>query len=93
MTPALKITNVIATGALCGSTYVDAAFEKYIKTIVGEREYMEVPERERKRMADDFEYQVKRTYNGDSTVYSVELADVEDNDAVGIEDGTIQLKP
>ena len=81
------------TGDLCGSTYVDAAFERFIKTIVGEEAYERIPEKERRRMANNFELEVKRTYNGDNTPYSVELLGVEDNEEMGIEDDTIQLKP
>lgn len=60
---------------------------------MGEEAYNRIPEKERRRMATNFELEVKRTYNGDNTPYSVELLGVEDNEDMGIEDDTIQLKP
>jgi hypothetical protein len=72
---------------------VDLAFEKYIKTLVGEAEYNKTREKARMMMLRDFENSVKRCYTGDNKVYSVDLRGVDDNPDVGIQDDTIKLKP
>ncbi|KAF2643572.1 actin-like ATPase domain-containing protein [Massarina eburnea CBS 473.64] len=83
----------IGDGGLCGSVYLDQAFERYIKTIVGEEEYKAIKERDKKKMLQEFELSVKRTYSGDDKPYSVDLRGVQDNLDDGIDDDTITLKP
>ncbi|KAJ4292499.1 hypothetical protein N0V90_009161 [Kalmusia sp. IMI 367209] len=83
----------VGDGGLCGSVYLDQAFERYIKTIVGEDQYNSIKERDKKKMIQEFELAVKRTYSGDDKPYSVDLRGVEDNPNEGIDDDTITLKP
>lgn len=81
------------SGKLCGSTYLDHAFEKYIRTIVGESQWAGLRDKPKQRMMADFEMSIKRCYAGDEQQYSVDLQDVKDNPEVNIDDETITLKP
>ncbi|KAF2870470.1 hypothetical protein BDV95DRAFT_607638 [Massariosphaeria phaeospora] len=83
----------VGDGGLCGSVYLDQAFERYIKTIVGEDAYNSLRDRDKKKMLLEFELSVKRCYSGDDKPYSVDLRGVEDNPKEGIDDDTITLKP
>lgn len=87
-------------GDLCGSVFLDLAFEKYITTIVGKYQYFNrsgdrkgIKESSRKRMMQQFEFGVKRAFSGapDQNL-SVDLKGVEDDDDVGIRDDTISLE-
>ncbi|KAF2815177.1 uncharacterized protein BDZ99DRAFT_408930 [Mytilinidion resinicola] len=80
----------VGDGDLCGSVFVDAAFEKYVKTVVGEGDYNTIREKAKKRMMKEFEVSVKRCYTGDNKEFSVDLPGVEDNPDEGIEDDTIR---
>lgn len=62
-------------------------------TLVGETDYNNIKEKEKKRMMRDFEMVVKRCYVGDNKMFSVELGGVKDNETEGIADDTITLKP
>lgn len=82
------------TGDLCGSVFLDLAFQRYIMTLVGEDKYSAMKETSKKRMMRDFEAGVKRAYAGDpKKEYTVDLKGVEDDEANGICDDTISLKP
>ncbi|KAF2200940.1 actin-like ATPase domain-containing protein [Delitschia confertaspora ATCC 74209] len=80
-------------GGLCGSVLVDSAFEKYIKTLVGEDDYNSIKQKPKVRMMREFEMGVKRCYTGDNKEFSVDLPGVDDNPKEGIMDDTIRLKP
>ncbi|KAL1794655.1 hypothetical protein ACET3X_006471 [Alternaria dauci] len=84
---------VMGDGGQCGSVFLDHAFVRWVQTIVGEREYEKIKPKAKRRMLQQFEAGVKRCYNGDNKVYSVELPGVEDNKSEGIDDDTISLKP
>jgi hypothetical protein len=71
--------------------FLDAAFEKHIKLVVGEQQYNRISERKRKKMLQSFETAVKRCFIGDNKEFSVDLPGVEDNAEMGIEDDTIKL--
>ncbi|KAJ4245283.1 hypothetical protein NW762_014153, partial [Fusarium torreyae] len=82
----------VGDGGLCGSVCLDIAFEKYIKTLVGESQYNRLKDRDKKKMLLNFEYGVKRAFTVESTEdYSVDLRGVEDNEAEKIIDETISL--
>ncbi|KAF1995329.1 actin-like ATPase domain-containing protein, partial [Amniculicola lignicola CBS 123094] len=83
----------VGDGGLCGSVYLDQAFERYIKTIVGEDEWNSIRDKPKKKMMREFESSIKRCYSGDDQEYSVDLQGVEDNPREGIDDDTITLKP
>ena len=79
-------------GDLCGSIFLDLAFESYIMTIVGKEEYLGIKERNRKLMILEFEQRVKRSFGRvHDRQYSVDLRGVEDNVEHGIIDDTIKL--
>ncbi|KAK6532128.1 hypothetical protein TWF694_003289 [Orbilia ellipsospora] len=64
----------VGEGDLCGSAFLDLGFENIIKTKIGESKYNTTKEKDRKKMLEDFEYRIKRHFNGDITKnYSVEL--------------------
>lgn len=81
------------TGGLCGSMYLDTAFVRYVKTIVGDIQYDQLKDKAKRAMMREFEQSVKRCYNGDDEEYSVDLRGVADNPELGIDDDTITLKP
>ena len=83
----------VGDGGLCGSVFLDAAFEKHIKIKVGERTYMKIKEVKRKRMLRDFEQGVKKGYDGGKKEYTVELVGVEEDLSKDIHDDMIKLKP
>ena len=78
---------------MCGSVFLDAAFEKQIKVLVGEQQYASINEKAKVNMRRDFEMGVKRMFSGDDRDYSVDLMGVENNEQENIYDDTIQLKP
>lgn len=82
----------VGDGDLCGSVFLDMAFEKHIKTVVGEGQYAGLRDKAKKKMMREFETAVKRSYSGDNKDYSVDLQGVEDDVAEGINDDTITLK-
>ena len=88
-----EANGFMSVGGLCGAVFVDAAFEKHIKMLVGEQTYNSINERRRLRMLREFENAVKRCFSGDNKEYSVDLPGVEDDPDNGIDDGTIRIKP
>ncbi len=72
---------------------IDKAFERYIRLLVGERQYDELREKVKRMMLLEFEMSVKRCFTGDDKKYSVDLRGVEDSPQEGIEDETIPLAP
>ena len=87
-------------GDLCGSVFLDLAFEKWITTIVGEDQYYNrsgdrkgIKESSRKKMMEQFEFGIKRTFTGmPDQKFSVDLKGVEDDDNEGILDDTILIE-
>lgn len=79
-------------GELCGSVFLDMAFEKHIKTVVGDEQYAKLKDRAKKKMIKEFEIGVKCSYTGEEKEYSVDLSGVEDNPEYHINDETITLK-
>jgi hypothetical protein len=86
------VTNISDEGDKCGSIFLDKAFIKYVKLIVGEEVYERLKDKAKARMHQDFEG-VKRCYTGDNKTYSVDLQGIDDNESVGIDNDTIKLKP
>ncbi|ORY19539.1 hypothetical protein BCR34DRAFT_609684 [Clohesyomyces aquaticus] len=83
----------VGTGDLCGSIFVDTAFEKFIKVKVGDKQYDNIRERWKTKMLRDFDEKVKRNFSSDTKMSSIELRDVQDDAQQGIEDETILLHP
>ena len=80
-------------GGLCGSVFLDASFQQYIATIVGEAEYNNIKESNRKKMMREFEYGIKRSFSEkNDQVYSVDLRGVKDDPKNNIIDDTITVK-
>jgi hypothetical protein len=80
-------------GGLCGSVYLDQAFEKHIRNIVGEKQWGGLKVKSKQKMMHEFEMSIKRSYAGDEQQFSVDLQGVEDSPDEGIEDETITLRP
>ncbi|MCJ1459513.1 hypothetical protein MMC28_009892 [Mycoblastus sanguinarius] len=89
----LKIKEcAIGSGELCGSMFLDLAFEKVIATMIGETEYNSIKESNRKKMMRHFEYGIKRCFSTrNDQAYSVDLKGIKDDPKLGILDDTIQL--
>lgn len=83
----------IGAGDLCGSMYLDIAFQKYVKTIVGDEQYDKLHDKAKRAMMREFEQSVKRCYNGDDEEHSVDLWGVADNPKEHINCNNITLKP
>lgn len=81
------------TGGLCGSVFLDIAFQKYIETIIGEMQYNGIKQTNHKKMMREFEYGIKRCFSehNDQT-YSVDLKGVKNDPENGIVDDTITVK-
>ncbi|KAI0437600.1 hypothetical protein F4803DRAFT_538014 [Xylaria telfairii] len=83
----------IGDGGLCGSVFLDMALERYIAGLVGQEVYSALKSENKDKMLRDFEFGVKRAFNGNSHQdYSVDLKGIEDNEEEGIIDFTIPLK-
>jgi hypothetical protein len=59
---------------------------------VGEKQWEGLKDKSKKKMMTNFEMAIKRCYAGDDQQFSVDLQEVEDDPAVGIEDETIVLR-
>ena len=81
------------SGDLCGSVFVDVAFEKYLMSMIGESTYNNIKEKYRKKMLSAFDVQVKRNFAGEDKEFSVELKGVGDNSELNAIDDIIPLKP
>ena len=72
--------------------FLDTAFETFIETLVGKDQYNSIKEVNRKRMMEDFEYGIKRTFSEKSVqTYSVDLRGVKDDPENNVMDGTITI--
>lgn len=81
------------SGDLCGSVFLDLAFQKYIEILIGANQYSNIRESYRKTMMRGFEYGIKRAFTGkDDQTYSIDLRGVKDDHANGIIDETIVIK-
>ncbi|MCJ1471207.1 hypothetical protein MMC07_009855 [Pseudocyphellaria aurata] len=88
----LKIKEcAIGSGGLCGSVFLDLAFAQYIETIVGEAQYNRIKEKNRKKMMKEFEFGIKRAFDGNDDQYSVDLRGVKDDRKNGILNDTIKI--
>ncbi|KAG9649800.1 hypothetical protein KCU95_g15447, partial [Aureobasidium melanogenum] len=79
------------SGGLCGSTNLDIEFEKHIIALVGMSQYKKLREKDRTKMMQDFEYNIKRCFSGNSGNFTVDLPGVADNPELGIDDDEITL--
>ncbi|KAI0118627.1 hypothetical protein GGR51DRAFT_570436 [Nemania sp. FL0031] len=91
--PLELVECVEGDGGLCGSVFLDMAFEKYIISLVGQEVYAEIKQANKNKMLRDFEFGVKRAFDGSNDKdYSVDLKGIHDNEEEGIIDDTIPLK-
>lgn len=96
-TPNIQFYQIIdQEGELCGSVYLDIAFQHYIVMLTGSEQYKTLtPTAKRKMINNDFD-RIKRLFgseeDGDDEEYSVELRGVKDDRVHGIIDGTIKLE-
>ncbi|KAJ8131335.1 hypothetical protein O1611_g2287 [Lasiodiplodia mahajangana] len=91
--PLQLVECAIGDGGLCGSVFLDMAFERYIIGLVGQEAYAGIKQANKNKMLRDFEFGVKRAFDGsDDKDYSVDLKGIDDNEEEGIVDDTIPLK-
>ncbi|KAG9557021.1 hypothetical protein KCU71_g11127, partial [Aureobasidium melanogenum] len=79
------------SGGLCGSVYLDIEFEKHIIALVGKSQYENLRKRDKVKMMQDFEYNIKRCFSGNSGNYTVDMPGVADNPELGIDDDEVTL--
>ncbi|KAL1613681.1 hypothetical protein SLS54_010378 [Diplodia seriata] len=85
--------SAIGDGDLCGSVFLDRAFERYIATIIGPERYRtQFSQKAKTNMMREFEYGVKRVFTGENALYTVDLKGSGDDSMNGIDDDTITLK-
>jgi len=93
----LKVREcVIGDGELCGSVFLDIAFEQHIRMLVGERQYDHghIRPRDKKTMLREFQFGTKRSFTkGQVTDIIVDLRGVEDDEAMGIDNEVITISP
>lgn len=83
----------IYIGDLCGSVFLDLAFEQHIRTLVGRNVYAKIKQKEIKKMLREFEYGIKRSFTLDDTAqFNVDLRGAGDSPEIGIEDDTIRIE-
>ncbi|KAM0233582.1 hypothetical protein ACHAP5_010343 [Fusarium lateritium] len=83
----------INESGLYGFAFLDMAFLRNIKVLVGESQYDGLKDQYKNMMLMDLESGVKPSFTSESTKqYSVNLMGVEDNEKEGILDATITLK-
>jgi len=70
---------------------IDAAFEKFVRSKIGDKGYENIRKKNKNMMMQDFDQQVKMNFAGEDRMRCIELKGVEDNAAEGIVDGTILL--
>ncbi|KAF3941340.1 hypothetical protein ABW19_dt0203577 [Dactylella cylindrospora] len=74
----------VGEGGLCGSVFLDLGFEQLIKSKVGVSKYNSIRERYRNEMMAQFEYRIKRHFDGstnrDYTVTLQGAGDADDDD-------------
>ncbi|KAF8437045.1 hypothetical protein BGX38DRAFT_1274180 [Terfezia claveryi] len=93
----LKIREcVMGDGELCGSVFLDIAFEQHIRSLVGERQYDHghIRPRDKKTMLRDFQFGTKRSFRkGQVTNIIVDLKGVQDDETMGIDEEVITISP
>lgn len=70
---------------------MDRLFINYIKYLVKEEAWSKTTHKSQNKMMQDFEYNVKRAFDGTNDDLSVDLRGAGDNPAKGINDDTITL--
>jgi hypothetical protein len=93
VTPLRIKEEVKGEGGLCGSVYLNIAFQNYIETLVGKSAYEELSIPSRRNMMAEWDQTLKRTFNENNPgPYTIDLFGVDDDPANGIDDNTITLK-
>ena len=91
MTAKLMITPLV--GDLCGSVFLDLAFQSYICTLIGKEQYDRIKEKPKRQMIEQFEFGVKRCFTTkEQQQFSVELPGVQDDPNHDIIDDSIPIK-
>lgn len=84
----------VSKGDFCGSSFVNREFRSQVKSILGER-YEGLSEQAREKMEEEFEYDVKRTYNPledpGSAVQHISVQGLEDDEGLGIQNGKMKI--
>ncbi|KAF8420973.1 hypothetical protein EV426DRAFT_610121 [Tirmania nivea] len=88
---------VMGDGDLCGSAFLDMAFEEFIREIVGPSQYddeKKIRPRDKNAMMRDFEDGLKRSFTKNyESIMTVDLKGVDDDSGKGIDDECITIEP
>ncbi|TGZ81553.1 actin-like ATPase domain-containing protein [Ascodesmis nigricans] len=85
--PLMLNEAVSGTGDLCGSVYLDQAFDKYIRQLLGNARVDRMKPRARQQMAKSFERVKIRFGNTTDSYFEVIVPGIADDDELNIEDG------
>jgi hypothetical protein len=72
--------------------YLNRVFENYIRLTVGQDQWLQIKDKSKRMMMQEFEQSIAQSYRGDNQQYSVDLLGVKDNPKLGIDDETITLQ-
>lgn len=86
--------SVVGDGDLCGSVYLDKAFEVYIRNLLGNKTIDNMNPRAKAEMMRTWTEKVKHSFgSGDSVEYEVTLASIKSDPAKRIEGGFHIMEP
>lgn len=83
---ALNYLHSLRTGDLCGSEFINFAFERHLMMLFGEDEWRSINLRQRQQLMCAFENVVKPNYRGDPEDHRTMDFWVEDNEEAGLQD-------
>lgn len=74
-------------GDLCGATFLDEDFFKYLKQAIGPQRMSTINAAHAKRtMSREWEHQIKRDFDGDPhKIYSINIVSIDEKDAVSLD--------
>ena len=89
--PPSRIT-LTALGDFCGGVFLDLAFKRLLRTYLQADTFDTLPPLNVARIMNDFEYGIKRTYDGsDQTVHTISLPGVPDDPDIQLQANIMQL--
>ena len=84
----------VSTGDFCGSSFVNKEFNNQLQLILGDK-YDALSPQARAHIDEEFEYNIKRTYNPlddqSSRSYSIPVDGLDDDDDLGIRNGKMKI--
>lgn len=91
--PTLEVKEcAVGTGGMCGSTYINANFENFVRKRIGDDVFNAMKPKGRIVMLKHFDEFLKRTFSDededeDEDIFSCPIPGVADNEEAGVEDG------